>query len=351
MELKLLSCVQIQNLLIMIKNYILTISFLIVTTFSFSQNRESNLDQTKRKFNVHSNTFNKFKSAGIDTIFDHFIGVDTLVNYVTQNGFVAGHNEFFDKSKMQKFDSNYGVTGNGFITEILFQFSSKRGDTSGNLIATIWNDNNGKPGTIIGIKNFKIKDIDTLDFTSIVFQIPIPIPNDQIFYAGFEFDYTSTGKTGLYTSRDNNATDAPGVTGEFPDAITHTWEQASNNSYLSFGKQPGAWGLDVALGIFPVIRTTTGISNQPSELFTGVKNHPKPFSENTTLAYELKKSVENVVITISDVTGRVVSTYNQTNQTAGKQSVIIDGSELAAGLYNATINADGNSTSIRMIVK
>ncbi len=338
------------------KNYILTICFLLITTFSFSQNRGNRIIATSGKYKIPNSSINKFGSSGIDTIFDHFDN-SLVTNYTATNaqqvpiGYVAGHNDYGDKAKLQRFDAQYGVSGPGTITELLFLFFVKSGDTAGTLKASIWNDVNGKPGTIIGTQTFTIADIDTTDFTSIIFTNPVIIPANQIFYAGIEINYTSTGVTGLSTSNDPTSGDAPGLTGDFADAITHTWDQFSDNSYVSFATQPFAWGLDIALAIFPVISTTTGISNQPSELFTGVKNHPNPFNGSTTLDYELKKSVENVIITISDLTGRVVSTYNQTNQTAGKQSVIIDGSELAAGLYNATINADGNSTSIRMIVK
>ncbi len=337
------------------KNYILTICFLLITTFSFSQNRGNRIIATSGKYKIPNSSINKFRAAGIDTIFDHFDN-SIVTNYTALDannnpiGYLAGHNTYLDKAKIQRFDSQYGVSGPGAITELLFLFFVKSGDTAGTLKASIWNDNNGQPGTVIGTQTFTIGDIDTNDLTSIVFANPIAIPTNQIFYAGIEINYTSTGVAGLSTSNDPTSGDAPGLTGDFADAITHTWEQFGNNGYHSFASA-SSWRIDVALGIFPVISTTTGISNQPSELFTGVKNHPNPFSGNTTLDYELKKSVENVVITVSDVTGRVVSTYNQTNQTAGKQSVIIDGSELAAGLYNATINADGNSTSIRMIVK
>lgn len=330
------------------KNYFLA-TCLFITTFTFAQNRDAKIISSPSKFKIPQSISNR-GNAVIDTIFDNLEG-DSLANYTLggpNSGYLAGHNSFSDKAKIQRFDPTHGVNGPGSISELLFFFFAKEGDPTGTMKATIYADNNGLPGAILGEQSFTFADVEIDDFTSVLFTSPVTVPSNQIFYAGVQLNYTSTGRAGLLTSLDRVSGDAPGLTGSFPDAITHTFEQASNNAYFSFAT---SWGLDIALAIFPVVQRSTGINSIKSDVISSVKNYPNPFTESTTISFDLKKSAKNVIVSVSDITGRIVFEKNLGSQNSGVNTTIIDGSTFSSGVYNCVINADGSKVTSRMMVE
>src|SRR5438477_12452064 len=83
-----------------------------------------------------------------DTLTAHFQGTPILYG-ASGGGFVAGHNTYLDKGKMQLFDVNYGVTGAGVITGLLMWIPWVEGNPNSVLTATVWQDNAGAPGTVL----------------------------------------------------------------------------------------------------------------------------------------------------------------------------------------------------------
>ncbi len=184
-----------------------------------------------------------------DTLDSHFVGTPTL--YLSDNsGYVSGHNGYGDLSKLQKFDAAYGVSAAGKITKVLFAFAVKKGNPASTINVKIWNDVAGAPGSVIGSVTIPYSQIDSSGLTTAEFLTPIDIPANKTFYAGFTLSYTPNDTLGLITTRD----------GDFPDAITHTWEEWGDNSFASIGDPLNGWGLDIALAVFPVVELegTTG---------------------------------------------------------------------------------------------
>ena len=63
--------------------------------------------------------------------------------------------------------------------------------------------------------------------------------------------YAAGDSVGLVTSTD----------GEFTAAVTHTFEQWNDNSWVSFNDGTTAsWQTDVAMAIYPVVDFTVGIN-------------------------------------------------------------------------------------------
>ncbi len=75
----------------------------------------------------------------------------------------------------------------------------------------------------------------------------------------------------------------------------------------------------------------------PDELLS--QNTPNPFSTQTTIAYELKKSA-NVSLQVFDLTGRAVATLQNGYQGAGAYTATWDASGLPAGIYLYQLKMD-----------
>jgi len=66
-------------------------------------------------------------------------------------------------------------------------------------------------------------------------------------------------------------------------------------------------------------------------------NYPNPFNPSTTISYALPYS-SNVELTIYDITGKVVRTFNEEVQSAGYQNIVWNGtnqngSRVSSGIY------------------
>lgn len=76
--------------------------------------------------------------------------------------------------------------------------------------------------------------------------------------------------------------------------------------------------------------------NNGAKLF---QNNPNPFTESTTINYELSSDVKSASVYIYDMQGKQIKSYNISNQ--GKGIVKINGGELNAGIYMYSLVADG----------
>lgn len=62
------------------------------------------------------------------------------------------------------------------------------------------------------------------------------------------------------------------------------------------------------------------------------QNYPNPFNPVTTISYKIP-SEGTVVIKLYDITGKVVKILENSNKKPGEYSILIDGSDLASGVY------------------
>ena len=84
--------------------------------------------------------------------------------------------------------------------------------------------------------------------------------------------------------------------------------------------------------------------------FTLGQNYPNPFSGSTQFNLNLVKS-SNVSVEVYNVVGKLVKTFNFDNMTAGSNTVSIDASDLASGLYTYTVVVGAEKATRTMIVK
>lgn len=80
------------------------------------------------------------------------------------------------------------------------------------------------------------------------------------------------------------------------------------------------------------------------------QNYPNPVSGSTEIAYELASS-SDVILEVTDMTGKTVLQYNEGNKSAGKHSIHVNTSNLEAGIYFYTLKAENFVDTKRMVVK
>lgn len=91
-----------------------------------------------------------------------------------------------------------------------------------------------------------------------------------------------------------------------------------------------------------------GIEELESKGFSLGQNTPNPFTNGSSITFELAKDAKSVEFTVTDVMGRLVST-EKVNSTIGTHTI-----KLAAynvGLYYYTLNVDGKTITKKMIVE
>jgi hypothetical protein len=298
----------------------------------------------------------------IDTLTAHFnINTPTTPTIYSDlgGGYVAGHDSYLDKAKAQKFDATYGVTAGGTISELMLWFGAKKQSAgTATVTPTIWADAAGVPGAVIGTGSaITVSSIDTstgallpigdiaapdaIYNASAVFSPAIAIPASHIFWAGITIVYASGDSVGLVTSRDNTPGDAPGTSGEFLDATTYTFEQWSDNSWNSFNDGTTAtWGLDIALGVYPVVDLTVGINELEAN---NIKIYPNPATD-----YLLIKSEKNIQsVKMMNVLGEVI--YSNVDQ---GNYLTINTNDFAQGVYVVQFVANGRTITKKVqIVK
>ena len=84
--------------------------------------------------------------------------------------------------------------------------------------------------------------------------------------------------------------------------------------------------------------------------FTLSSNWPNPFSNQTTLAFELDQPA-TVTLDVYDVTGRLVTTLTSRRYNAGRHQVDWQAAEQARGVYFVRMTADGRPVSARKVAR
>ena len=97
--------------------------------------------------------------------------------------------------------------------------------------------------------------------------------------------------------------------------------------------------------------SVTGVGNNTEIInkYELSQNYPNPFNPTTKIEYNiLQKS--NVKITIFDMLGKVVTTFNKPQQDPGKHFVIFDARNLSSGVYYYKIQAGEFTDTKKMLL-
>jgi len=114
------------------------------------------------------------------------------------------------------------------------------------------------------------------------------------------------------------------------------WETVSTEIYLKKGMQKlkvfafiGGYNLNWME--FSYITGINEVFHKPAE-FQLYPNYPNPFNSSTKISYELG-IISNIVLTVYDMTGRVVRNLVSGVQPAGQHEVLFNANDLTSGIY------------------
>lgn len=95
---------------------------------------------------------------------------------------------------------------------------------------------------------------------------------------------------------------------------------------------------------------TVGVEEEIEENGLTLFNAPNPATGMTTISYDLNTQAL-VNLTLRDVTGKLIDTFNLGGKPAGRNTFELNVSNYAPGIYSYTLEVDGMTVTNRMIVE
>ncbi len=244
------------------------------------------------------------------------------------------------------FTGKTGVSGSGTskcVVKVFNMAANKARNTDGVGGQAL---NSPGPNQLLASQDYFFDDIDTTFGNWNVITFPAPV-----FVNGTDFA-VSVDFTNLNAAQDtagllcDQIGDADGL-----DYAFHKFQGAWYVTDFAFS-QTGTDDVNNDIAIFAVIdENFIGIDSP--EFFNGMKlsqNNPNPMNGNTVIQYELEKYTTAVELEIFDVHGRKAVVINEGEKTAGRHSISIENTKLAAGTYYYSLKANGNRLTKKMVV-
>lgn len=192
----------------------------------------------------------KVTGGGCDTISYGFPIPGQAVLYTSNGwGFVGGHNDYGDLAFAQRI-ANLNDFEKVFGIRFAFGQASSSGPNA-KVIARVWPEVSGQPGTALYSQDFLIDDIIAAN-GNITVNFPAPVTVSGPFYVGYEVLYTPGDTVAVFSTRDSTISPAT------------AWSKFSDGSWYPFDNS-SSWDLAVALAIYPrVLSGNLGLSVLPS---------------------------------------------------------------------------------------
>ena len=212
-------------------------------------------------------------NGGVNTDCDylHFPLPGTPILYVLQSGgFLSGTNHYGDLAKADYFTHS----GSGSIEKMKVNFGSIEGN-SGSVAFTVWADNNGVPGNVLGSKTIALSTVSSTANNNngnyeCVFDSPITVNGN--FFAGLDISNV-TGQLGIMTTTDG-------------DAANTGWEQLSDGQWVPYNSS-NSWQKSLTHAIYPYVCPITTpyppVNNVDLNMFADFMYMPNPMRQNATV--------------------------------------------------------------------
>jgi hypothetical protein len=202
----------------------------------------------------------------------HYPLPGSLDFYVLSNGggYVSGTNYYGDIAKADFFT----YSGSGTIESLNVTFGAIDG-ISGSLVFTVWDDNNGTPGNVLGNKTVSLATIYNASVNQgfnyeCVFDSPIAITGN--FFAGIDFS-SATSSVGIITTTDGSAAN----TG---------WEMLSDGTWIPYNSS-NSWGMSLTHAIHPYVCPVTSpdpnTGNYQLVMYEAFSYSPNPMQQNQSV--------------------------------------------------------------------
>ena len=270
---------------------------------------------------------------------------DTTVPGCSPNaGYVYGSNCYGDKEKANFFAaSSYSLYTGANITGVVVGFFQSGTEGTGGAPTktvgmTVYNGTNATtmPGTAIGSTVATLSSIAAAHTGT-----------SSVFYYTFNFAAPLTAPTsgGFYASLvvPTTAGDTAVVANQTSATVNLAWEKWSNDSWNSIAT---AWGTNGNLLMLPILCGTYTSISENFGLSNNVKILPNPTSGLVNVVFTLANE-ENVVVSVSNTLGQVVST-SKFDGIANKL-VSLDIANQPNGVYFVTIS-NGKDKMVQRLV-
>lgn len=192
--------------------------------------------------NSCSASINVIASTGCDSL-QNLADTNSLTIYGSGSGFMAGTNNYGDLAKVEYY-SNYGAYTHVTAADI-YLFGLQDGGNGSTFDLTIWDDNAGLPGNIIGQAQYDLAAVSaaTAGAQGGILRLPFNSPvlvNGNPFYIGVDFSNLGAG-------------DTIGIVHKLPDVTTPSntsFEMWSDGTWHDMGT---SWWGDWTMYINPFI--------------------------------------------------------------------------------------------------
>jgi hypothetical protein len=240
------------------------------------------------------------------------------------SGYLSGTNSYADKAKAEK----YTYLNNGKQLKGINAYLYVKG--TGNVTFNVWNDNAGKPGTVVASKTVALNTLVT-GFNNIMLTSPITPPS--IFYVGFNIPTTSGDTIAVITT---NATTGGGT-------ANSGWEQWSSGAWYAYS-DPNDYGTDLSNYLFPFLCPQTGINEMTLD---GVYIFPNPNNGVFNIALNLP-AASDIHVNVTDMLGQ--SVYQKLERGIANGTISLDLSSMAKGVYFVNVTDNTNRRMVQKII-
>ena len=192
----------------------------------------------------------------------------------------------------------------------------------------------GSAGTVLGSKDVAVEEITPNGWHRVDFDEPVLV-EDGSFYTSWMM-----GGTGISLA----VSDIAPYSRRTYEILGNAWssyrEAANRDLYIRvIGRKAG--NTDVIDGIN---------DNNNANTFTLSEAYPNPTSQNATINFNLPKTGD-VIFSISNAVGQEISRSKLTNRAAGTQSLQINTSQLASGVYLYSLQFGDAVLTKKLMVK
>ena len=186
------------------------------------------------------------------------------------NGYLSGTNTYGDIAKADYFT----YSGSGTVEKLNVTFGAIDG-TTGSIAFTVWENNNGTPGNVIGSKSVALASVYNSSVNQAfnyecVFDSPIAVNGN--FFAGVDFSGTAS-PIGILTTSDG-------------DAANTGWEMTSNGQWYPYNSA-NSWGVSLTHAIHPYVCPVTApdpnVGNYQLVMYEAFSYSPNPMQQSQSV--------------------------------------------------------------------
>ncbi len=315
---------------------------------------------------------------GDTLVLSNVVTGDTPTLYLAgglDSGYVSGTDVYEDMGFAERYDFN-SADSSLKVLGVVALFGGKYKPTSTKTVTFYtWSvgprDSTNMPYILSGLPNYALDSVnvsithlgigasDTVSdtFKSFMFTTPTNFLFGS-FFVGYTINYSYgslAGDTiGVYTTRDGHRASADYIPLGGGDTLVN--DQNATLYGDGTGWHDNVWDnffMDIDYYMFPIVKVgaPNSVKGITKNNFTFFGNYPNPSVNNTNIKFSLSMPAD-VIVTVTDQSGKVVKTIKENGLTTGMHLLNVVTSDLAAGNYVyivRTSSGDGIASQLSVI--